>query len=129
MTGISALLAVMALATQATPGQKLQTDGGNSVVRHDPSGARIDIVAEDPGSCSGPGPTAIMRLRSADPDRTIVAKVARSTNVRGTITVTQASYSVAPMAAVDLGCLSQPAPDGGRPLSTSEWKIIASSAE
>jgi hypothetical protein len=111
------------------PDERVQTHGQHAVVKHYPVGTKIDIVAENPGSCSGPGPTAIMRLRSAEKERVIVAEIARSVNVDGKITVSKASYTLAPMSAVDLGCLAQANPAGGKPLSTAEWKIVSSRAQ
>ena len=116
-------------AARRPPDEPVQTHGQNVVVKHDPVGGKVDIVAEDVGRCPGPGPTTIMRLRSADRDRTMVVTVASQVTARGTVTASRAEHILAPLTAVDLGCLAQPAPGGSKPLSTTDWKIVAARAQ
>lgn len=108
------------------PGSHAQSRGQNAVTLHDPSGTRIDIVAEDVGVCPGPGPTTTMRLRNADPDRSIRAVVQKSTNVGGTVTATEQTFTVAPMSATTLGCAAERSVPAAKPLTITEWKIISS---
>lgn len=127
---ITALLAIAQTATppeaRRPPDERVQTHGQNAVVKHDPVG-KVNIVAEEVGSCPGPGPTTIMRLRSADGDHTLAVTVAKSVNTGGTVTASTSDHVLAPMSAVDLGCLAQPGADGGRPV-VNEWKIVSSRA-
>lgn len=124
----SALLLTMQTVTppeaRRPPDERVQTHGQNVVVQHDPAG-KVDIVAEDVGSCPGPGPTTIMRLRSAEKDDALVVTVAERKNVDGAISETSAEHALPPMTAVDLGCLAQPAAGGGKPAFTREWEIVS----
>lgn len=129
IAALALLQTVTPPASRRPPDEPVQTHGQNVVVKHDPIGGAVDIVAENVGACPGPGPTTIMRLRSADKARTLAVTVAKSVNVRGAITTTTATYSLAPLGTADLGCLAQPAPGGGKPLSTTEWKIVRSRAQ
>lgn len=132
MIAVSILLALAQTATppeaRRPPDERLQTHGQNVVVKHDPIGGKVDIVAEEPGSCPGPGPTTIMRLRSADKDHTLIVVVARNVNAAGKVSASRSDHVVPPLAAIDLGCLAQPGASGTRPTVT-EWKIISSRAQ
>ncbi len=132
MIVVTALLLTMQTVTppeaRRPPDERLQNHGQNVVVKHDPAG-KVDIVAEDVGACPGPGPTTIMRLRSADKDHTLVVLVERHVNVAGRITTTTATHTLGPLALKDLGCLAEPAPGGGKPASTSDWTIVSAHAQ
>lgn len=106
------------------PDERLQTHGQNAVVKNDPAGM-VNIVAEDPGSCPGPGPTTIMRLRSTDKVHTQVVTVARSVNIGGKVTTSTSSHTLGPLAAVKLGCLAEPGRGKEKPALVNEWKIVA----
>lgn len=67
-----------------------------------------------------------MRLRNADPSRTVEAVVTKSVNVSGQVTTTQERLVVPPASAATLGCPAQPNPAGGRPLSITDWTIVSS---
>ncbi|WP_375286578.1 hypothetical protein [Sphingomonas sp.] len=132
MIAISALLALAQTVTppeaRRPPDERLQNHGQNVVVKHDPVGGKVDIVAEEAGSCPGPGPTTIMRLRSADKDRTMVVTVSKSVNAAGLVTTSRSEHVLAPLAAIDLGCLAQPGAGGARP-TVNEWKIVSARAQ